>query len=161
MMMRMTEDDIIAFARSLPGVVATKASEASGAPEAAWGDSFIFYDPVGDPANQRFPFATLVTSDYAGFDESSNLNRPGVFRLNIAVGRSAFEELVGYPTSKHPEHAAEYDYTALDSLLPHPVYASQAWVSILCPGARTGEQATALLADAHRLAAGRYERHSR
>jgi hypothetical protein len=159
-MMRMTEDDILAFARSLPGVVATTASEATGAPDAAWGDSFIFYDPVGDPASQRFPFATLVTSDYPGFDESSHLNRPGVFRLNIAVGRSAFESLIGYPASKHPEHPTECDYTVLDTLLPHPVYATQAWVSILCPGARTAEQAKALLADAHRLAVGRYARRS-
>jgi Family of unknown function (DUF6194) len=159
-MMRMTEDDIIAFARGLPGVVTTTANEASGAPEAAWGDSFIFYDPVGDPVNQRFPFATLVTSDYARFDESSNLTRPGVFRLNIAVGRSAFEDLIGYPASRHPEHATEFDYTVLDTLLPHPVYATQAWVSILCPGASTAEQAKALLTHAHGLAAGRYERRN-
>jgi hypothetical protein len=159
-MMRMTEDEVIAFARRLPGVVATTASGRSGAPEAAWGDSFIFYDPVGDPANQRFPFATLVTRNYSGFDESSNLNRAGIFRLNIAVGRSAFEGLLGYPASKHPEHEAEYDYTALDTLLPHPVYATQAWISIVSPGPATAEQAKALLADAHRLAAGRYARRS-
>ncbi|MGO4689150.1 DUF6194 family protein [Glaciibacter sp. 2TAF33] len=156
----MTEDDIMAFARSLHGVVATTASEASGAPEAAWGDSFIFYDPVGDPVNQHFPFATLVTSDYAGFDESSELNRPGVFRLNIAVGRNAFESLIGYPATEHPLHATEFDYTALDTLLPHPVYATQAWVSILCPGGETAEQSKALLADARRQAAERYKRRN-
>jgi hypothetical protein len=37
-----------------------------------------------------------VTQDYDGFDTGSNLNRPGVFRLNIAVGRDRFEELLGY-----------------------------------------------------------------
>jgi hypothetical protein len=86
----MTEDDIIEFVRGLPDVVATTASEANGAPEGAWGDSFFFYDPIGDAANQLFPFATLVTNDYPGFDEASELSHDGVFRLNIAIGRHAF-----------------------------------------------------------------------
>src|SRR5919201_1444819 len=81
----MTEDDIIAFVTSLPGVVAVTAGEANGAPEVAWGDSFFFYDPDGKPSARRMPFATIVTKDYDGFDTASNLNRPGVFRLNIGV----------------------------------------------------------------------------
>lgn len=93
----MTQDDIIAFTTSLPGVVAVTASEATGAPRVAWGDSFFFYDPGGDtPADRRMPFATIVTQDYAGFDAASDLNRPGVFWLNIAVSRSVFEQLIGY-----------------------------------------------------------------
>ncbi|MCU1443513.1 MAG: erythromycin esterase [Cryobacterium sp.] len=154
----MTEDDILTFARSLPGVVAATADKDSGAPEAAWGDSFIFYDPIGDPTNQRFPFATVVASDYAGFDEASNLNRPGVFRLNIAVGRRAFEDLIGYPANQHPRHESAFDYTALDTLFPHPVYATQAWVSIVCPADKTTELVKSLLVGAHALAANRYAR---
>jgi hypothetical protein len=74
----------------LPGVVAVTASEANDAPEVAWGDSFFFYDPEGDePADQRLPFATIVTQDYDGFDMASNLNRHGIYRLNLAVGQVA------------------------------------------------------------------------
>jgi Family of unknown function (DUF6194) len=61
---------------TLPGVEVVVAS----------GDSFFFYDADrSEPANQRFPFATLVTGDR--YDQFSNLNRPGVFRLNIGVGK--------------------------------------------------------------------------
>jgi len=44
-----TESDIIEVVAALPGVVAVTASEANGAPEVAWGDTFFFYDPEGVP----------------------------------------------------------------------------------------------------------------
>jgi len=151
-------EDIIQFVSSLAGVVAVTASESNGAPEAAWGDSFFFYDPDGDPADRRLPFATTVVKDYQGFDTASNLDRPGVFRLNIAVGRESFQELVGYGPAEHENHRARFDYTTPDQLLPHPVYAVQAWVSILNPAEATSDRARSLLMDAHARAA---ERHGR
>ena len=47
-----------------------------------------------------------------------------------------------------------------DEVIPHPVYAAQGWASIVCPGARTSEEARSLIADAHRRAAERYRRPS-
>src|SRR3712207_9425377 len=88
----MTETEIIAFVSNLDGVVAMTASAESGAPEVAWGDSFFYYDPDGKAVNQGFMFATLVVSDYPGFDIESRLDRDGVFRLNVAVGRPRSEE---------------------------------------------------------------------
>ena len=86
----MTEDEIIQFAEGLPGVDVLTASEATGAPEIAWGDSFFYFDPDRDiPGDRRFPFATIVTKDYPGFDEASNVDREGVFRLNASVGRDS------------------------------------------------------------------------
>ena len=137
---RVTEDELIDFIAGLPGVVAVKASEAIGAPEVAWGDSFFFYDPEDVPAERRSPFATIVTNDYDGFDMASNLNRHGIYRLNLAVGRVRFEQLVGYPTAQHAAHEEDFDYSALDCVLPHPVYAVQACVSILNPGDKTRTQ---------------------
>jgi hypothetical protein len=155
----MTEDEIIQFVTGLPGVVTTTASEADGAPESAWGDSFFFYDPDGttEPDN-RWPFATIVVSDYQGFDESSQLNRPGVFRLNVNVGRSAFEELLGFTPAANAGHTDEFDNAALDRLIPHPVYAAQAWVSILNPN-QTASQAKDVLVQAHSRASGRHRPH--
>jgi soluble lytic murein transglycosylase-like protein len=96
-----------------------------------------------------------VITDYDGFDTASNLNRPDVFRLNIAVGRSTFEEVIGYPPAAHTEHSADFDYAALDRVLPHPVYAAQSWVSILNPGAASSAQARDLLSHAHARASRR------
>ncbi len=102
------------------------------------------------------PFATIVTKDYPGFDTTSDLDRPGLFRLNISVGRSRFEELCGYPPASHVEHAGQIDYASVDRLMPHPVYAVQAWVSIVNPGSATGDLARTLLVEAHGRAALRH-----
>lgn len=154
----MTEDEIIRFAAALPGVEVVTASEGDGSPEVAWGDSFIFYDPENVPADRRFPFATIVTKDYGGFDEASDLNRDGVFRLNVSVGRQRFTELIGHPPAEHAEHEGDFDYTAIDSVIPHPVYARQAWVSILNPGERTSDLARFLITGARDRAAARHRR---
>jgi len=152
-----TEADLIHFATTLTGVTVVTAGPDTGAPEIAWGDSFIFYDPPGADPDRRFPFATIVTKDYPGFDESSNLNRPGIYRLNISAGKQRFQALLGYVPADHPAHAATYDYTALDTVLPHPAYAKNAWVSILNPGPRTTTHAKTLLTAAHALVAIRHK----
>ena len=152
----MTEDEVISFVRGLAGAAAETATAESGAPEVAWGDTFFFADPQGDvPGDRRFPFATLVTKDYPGFDTESELDRPGYFRLNIAVGRRTFEDLFGHSPADHAAHRSEYDFTAEDRLFPHPVYAVQGWASIVNPGPATDAQARDLLVQAREKAARR------
>jgi hypothetical protein len=101
-----------------------------------------------DPAN--FPnFATVVTSD--AFDDASNLSRPDAYRLNIGLSRDTFQGLVG--------DQADPDYTALDRLMPHPVYAKQHYVSVLNPSAEAFEQVIKpLLEEAHARTAAQYAR---
>ena len=78
------------------GVDVVVASRDAGSPEVAWGDTFFIYDPGrGLPPNRRFPFATIVTKDYGDFDCASQLNRPGVFRLNIGVSKDTYRSLFG------------------------------------------------------------------
>lgn len=149
----MTESEIIRFMSGLPSTVVLTAGPGDGAPEVAWGDSFCYYEPDGEPpGGRRQPYATIVIKDYPGFDTASALDRPGVFRLSVAAGRAAFERLLGYPPAAHAEHHAGIDYTVLDRVLPHPVYAAQGWICVLNPG----EQARSLLADAHARAAARH-----
>jgi hypothetical protein len=154
---RVTEEDVIRFVAGLPGVEVVTAGEENGAPEVAWGDSFFFYDPDGDtPADRRFPFATIVTKNYPDFDTASDLDRPGVFRVNVVVGRQAYRDLFGHQPAEHADHQASYDYSALDRVIPHPVYARQAWVSVLNPGEASTEQLRSMLAEAHARAASRH-----
>ena len=99
-------------------------------------------------AEKHWPnFATIVTTDE--HDDASDLSRPGVFRLNIGVDKATFRRVAGADPDP--------DYTALDRLLPHPVYARQHWISILNPSPSTfTEVVVPLLAEAHdRLAAVR------
>jgi hypothetical protein len=106
-------------------------------------------------ADKHWPnFATIVTTDEHDEGAPSNLTaRPEVFRLNIGVGRATFERLVG--------SMPEPDYTALDTVLPHPTYAKQLWVSILTPSPTAFDGVVkALLREAHDRLARVNERHA-
>src|SRR5262245_48059348 len=97
-------------------------------------------------------FATIVTTDEHDMGTPSNLARAGVFRLNIGVGKASFEHLVGGTTDPA--------YAALDTLIPHPVYAKQHWIAILNPSRRTfDERVKPLIEEAYeRLARPRRRR---
>jgi hypothetical protein len=50
---------------------------------------------------------------------------------------------------------AFHDFTALDQLMPHPVYAPLSWVCVLNPSAATFDVVRPLLAEAYQRAVGR------
>ncbi len=105
-------------------------------------NTFFFHD-----AASTLPFATIVTKD-SPQDNRSRLDRTGVFRLNIAVGKQRFDVLFG-------EAPAAFDPAAHDVLMPHPVQPEQAgthWVSVINPSAKTFEAVKPLLAEALRRA---------
>ena len=114
--------------------------------EESWGYS-MFY--VGD--ERMVPFVSIAASD-SDYDSVSNLNRAGVFRLNIGVGRANFSRLFPDGTP------SELDYTTLNTLLPHPEYAAQNYVCILNPVGDMIEETKALIADAHNLVSARMRR---
>ncbi|PIF78210.1 hypothetical protein CLU95_5393 [Variovorax sp. 54] len=130
----MTEDDITQHLIDTLG---------GGHFEVADDNTFFFHG-----ADNKFPFATIVTKDNA-FDSASNLNRPGVFRLNIGVGKETFRALFG------DAEPSGIDYTALDRLMPHPVYAKMYWVSVINPSTATFETVKPLLAEARNLLVAR------
>jgi predicted DNA-binding protein (MmcQ/YjbR family) len=74
------------------------------------------------------------------------------------VGREIFQRLFGFPPAGFADHAAGLDFTELDRVLPHPVYARQGWVSVLTPGPHTSDQVRELISHAHRRARDRYRR---
>lgn len=101
---------------------------------AAWGEQSLFYNPGG-----RLPrgvyFATVKSKDGAN-DKASNLDRAGIFRLNIGTSKDLFIAEFG-PPPKRPGKGGivegPWDFTAPDVLTPHPVYGWMSWVSILNP----------------------------
>jgi hypothetical protein len=84
-------------------------------------------------------FATIVTTDEHDQGNPSDLARPGVYRLNIGVGKATFERLVG--------GLADPDYAAIDRIIPHPVYAKQRWIAILNPSPQTFDEVVKPLVD--------------
>lgn len=105
------------------------------------GDTFFFYDPA-----RKFPFATIVTRDN-DFDNVSKLDRPSVFRLNIGVSKPTYQSLFASVGAADEV----YDFTAMDRLMPHPIYGRMYWVCVLNPSAQTFESVRPLLADAYDL----------
>ncbi|MBL1077036.1 hypothetical protein JK358_21800 [Nocardia sp. 2] len=149
----MTIDEIIAFLEGLDGVLALKPGPGDGTPEIAWGDAFFYYAPDGRVPTNVQPFATIVTKDYPD-DTGSRLDRPDAFRVNVHAGREAFVRATGYS----PREIPEVDSSAIDTVLPHPLYKSAGWLAVVNPGPATRETLLELISDSHARARARYER---
>lgn len=113
-----------------------------------FGYTFFFYSD-----DHMLPFVTLATSDNE-YDRVSKLDRPGVFRVNIGVSRETFQALFG--TNKIDVN--NYDFTALDTVMPHPEYSAQSFICVLNPGEATFEKVKSFFAEAHDIAMKRYNR---
>jgi hypothetical protein len=121
------------------------------------GNYYFFYNP-DKPPDYKYPFVTLMTNDIN--DRASNLDRPSVYRLNIGVNRETYQSLFG---SQPPQQDAtgiastRPDFSSLDHLMPHPVYAPQSWICVLNPGPATLDIVKELLVEAYQKAVGRHK----
>lgn len=138
--------------RQLPGVESHQSGPGQGVPEVGWDDWFFF---VG--SERKHPFATIVGHDIPGFDEDSRLDRVGVYRLNLDVGRDEFRRLFGYGPEGFKDRRDGIDFARFDEPVPHPVYATQSWASVVNPGPRSADVVDRLLRHAH----ARGSRHGR
>lgn len=89
-------------------------------------------------------------------DRGSKLNRQNIYRVNIGLRKSSFLKLFG-SIPKRPKAGGvvdmPYDFTVVDTLLPHPVYAWMGWVSILNPSEKTFGEILPLIQEAYEFAA--------
>src|SRR5690349_15098107 len=91
--------------------------------ELNYGYTFFFYR-----SDHKLPFTTIASSDNE-YEQISNLDRPGVYRLNIGVSRETFQSLFG----AEKVDLTQYDFAALDVIMPHPDYAKQHFICVLSP----------------------------
>lgn len=133
---------------ALPGV----------APKCVWGETSFFYNP-GAALPHGVYFSTLKTQDGAN-DAASRLDRDGVFRLSIGLGRIGYTPLFGAP----PERPAKgetvrtpFDPTERDLLMPHPIYAWMGWVQILSPSLERRADLLPLIDAAHARAKAAFD----
>lgn len=117
----------------------------------AFGYTFFFYQ-----SERKLPFATLASSDNE-YESISNLDRPGVYRLNIGVSKPTFQSLFGAAKVD----VSSYDFTALDVIMPHPDYAPQNFICVLSPSEATFERIRPLLAEAYEIAVRRFARQNK
>lgn len=138
----MNQQDVESFVAALENV---QKSEAYG---------YLFYF-CGD--DHRMPFLTIASSDN-DYDRVSNLSRDGVFRVNLGIRRETFAGL--FPDSGDGGEVT-YDFTMLNTFLPHPEYAKQHFICILNPAGSNDEAFRNLVREAHEVAKQRYERKNR
>ncbi len=152
----MDQSDVIDFIAALDNVSMVEA------------DGNYFFSCTEDEAVQSahwMPFATLITND--AYDQYSDLNRPGVYRLNVGISRATFQKLFGLPEylpAIEVPVSPSVDYAELDRIMPHPIYADQHWISVLAPTPTTFENVKPLLIEAHARAVSRQrvrEQHQR
>ncbi|WP_430335225.1 DUF6194 family protein [Rhodococcus sp. ACT016] len=151
----MSMDQLLETIRAFDGILELAPAEGSVFPEISWGDHYFYYAPDGRMPQRGQPYATIVTKNYPD-DTSCHLDRPGRWRLNIHVGRSTFTRLVG--EDPRARSAADVDFSAVDTVLPHPVYRAQGWISITNPDTRTQAMAVGLLREVHDVARRRAAR---
>lgn len=102
--------------------------------------------------DHRMGFVTIADSD-SDYDNVSNLDRDGVFRVNIGISRQTFDDLLGdLPSS-------QIDYTALNVFLPHPDYAKQNYICILNPSGDNEALTKDLITEAHAIATKRSQNY--
>lgn len=119
------------------------------------GDVFFMYKN-----EEKFPFATIVTGDN-DFDSVSNLSREGFYRLNIGIDKATFQQLFASLPSKPGIGGyldSGIDFTAEDTLFPHPFYGSMYWVSIVNPSETSYPRLKAFLDYAYGKAKTNYEK---
>ncbi len=141
--------EIVDAVSGFDGVLVVIPGEGNGSPELAWGDAFFYYAPEGVMPERTQPYGTIVTKNYPD-DEESRLDEPGRFRVNIHVGRDRTPHIVNEGAS-----AADPDV-----LVPHPLYGTAGWVSVVNPAESTAEETIALLRDAHEAARARASRRA-
>ena len=112
------------------------------------GYTFFFYKD-----DHMHAFATIASTGNE-YEKISALDRPGVYRLNIGLNRETFQSMYG----KGKIDVSLYDFTALDTIMPHPEYSSQFFICVLSPSEATFEKIRPMLAEAYDVTVKRYNR---
>jgi len=124
-----------------------------------WGESGIFYNP-NNTLKKGIYILTVKDKDGEN-DKSSNLNRDGIYRLNLGIRKETFIEMF----SQIPKRPAagctvdmDYDFTELDKIMPHPVYSWMGWICVLSPSQKTFEQLKPLIDESYIFAKEKFKK---
>jgi Family of unknown function (DUF6194) len=99
-----------------------------------YGEKSFFYNPE-NLLTKGIYFATLKEKDGPN-DKASDLNREGVFRLNLGISKQSYEKLFGTKPKRPPKGGivdTGHDFKEFNKITPHPIYAWLHWIAILNP----------------------------
>lgn len=125
----------------------------------SWGEKGIFYNP--DHVLKRGVYILTVKEKDGDNDKGSDLDREDVYRVNMGIRKKTFTELFG-AVPKRPSAGGivdmNYDFTALDKMLPHPVYSWMAWMCVLNPSEQTFEKLKPFIKEAYEYAKEKFKK---
>lgn len=140
----MTADKIINYClENLEGVVLVN----------SWGERGIFYNPE-NKLKRGVYILTLKEKDGEN-DSASKLNRVEVYRVNLGVRKETFLNMFGVIPARPVKGGVvdmDYDFTATDKIMPHPVYGWMSWLCCLNPSDKTFEKLKPLIEEAYEYA---------
>ena len=122
-----------------------------------WGERGLFYNPSGKLPKGIY-ILTFKEKDGPN-DKASNVDREGVYRLNLGLSKETYRSLFG----ERPQRPSAgeivdtgHDFEKLDEIMPHPVYGWMSWIGVLNPSDRTFEKLKPLIDEGIELAKIKY-----
>ena len=119
-------------------------------PKSSWGETSLFYNP-GKVLPNGVYFCTIKEKNGEN-DKSSELDRTGIFRVSIGINKTSYEKLFGLKPPRPAKGCminTGHDFTALNTLMPHPIYGWMNWVQILNPSENTFAEILPLIKEAN------------
>lgn len=146
----MKADDILDYClKNLKGTVLSK----------NWGEKGIFYNP-----DYRLPkgvYILTIKEKDGDNDKASNINRDGIYRVNLGLRKDSFKDMFLSVPKRPPAGCVvemDYDFTRLDTIMPHPVYAWMGWICVLNPSEQTFEKLKPLIEESYWFAQEKFNK---
>lgn len=125
----------------------------------SWGENGIYYNPDG--LLTRGVYILTIKEKDGENDSSSNLNRVGIYRVNLGLPKKTFIRIFG-SLPKRPKAGKivdmDYDFTAINQIIPHPVYSWMGWISCINPTTETFDELKPLIDEAYFFSKEKYEK---
>lgn len=125
----------------------------------SWGERGIFYNP--DNKLKRGVYVLTVKEKDGENDKGSDLNRENVYRVNLGVRKDTFVKMFGV-MPKRPVKSGivdmPYDFSVINKIIPHPVYAWMGWICVLNPSEDIFEKLKPLIQEAYEYAKEKYSK---
>lgn len=125
----------------------------------SWGERSLFYNPGG--VLKRGVYVMTIKEKDGPNDKGSKLNRDHVWRVNVGIRPTTFQQFFG-DLPKRPEKGQvvdmAYDFSVMNTILPHPVYAWMGWVCVLNPSSGTFEHLKPLINEAYEFAKEKFHK---
>lgn len=124
-----------------------------------WGEKGLFYNP-----NKILPKGAYILTfkeKDGPKDKASNVNREGVYRLNLGISKETFLSMFGEIPKRPPAGgivSTGHDFQEIDQIMPHPVYGWMSWIGVLNPSKQTFEKLKPLIGEGVELAKLRFKR---